>query len=183
MSRLDSAIRRLQAQRACLNLAAGLVRELDGCVLELGLGNGRTYDHMREILPDREIFVFELAVAAHPDCIPDTRHLILGDVRETLGQAAAWLSGRAVLVHCDIGTGEQDYNARLAARLATLLPPLLATGAIIASDQVIPFAEAEVLALPADVSPGRYSLCRWPGSGERPTGQPAGDSDESNRRS
>src|SRR6202022_2543720 len=47
VSRLDSFIRRLKAQRACLDLAAGLVRGLDGEILELGLGNGRTYDHLR----------------------------------------------------------------------------------------------------------------------------------------
>ena len=51
MSRLDSFIRRLEAQRACLALAAGRIGGLPGPVLELGLGNGRTYDHLRELLP------------------------------------------------------------------------------------------------------------------------------------
>ena len=55
MSRLDSFIRRLEAQRACLNRAAELIRDIDGFVLELGLGNGRTYDHLRELFPDRDI--------------------------------------------------------------------------------------------------------------------------------
>ena len=93
MSRLDSFIRRLEAQRACLEYAAGQIRDLPGPVLELGLGNGRTYDHLRELLPEREIFVFERAVNAHPDCIPDPAHLILGDVRATLPQARARLPG------------------------------------------------------------------------------------------
>ena len=70
MSRLDSFIRRVTAQRDCLNAAAVLVRDLPGPVLEFGLGNGRTYDHLRSLLPDRQIFVFERQVAAHPDCIP-----------------------------------------------------------------------------------------------------------------
>ncbi|MBM3542582.1 MAG: hypothetical protein FJX51_11085, partial [Alphaproteobacteria bacterium] len=68
MSRLDSFIRRLQAQRACLDHAAMLVRDLPGPVLEFGLGNGRTYDHLRETFPGREIFAFDRQVAAHPDC-------------------------------------------------------------------------------------------------------------------
>ena len=161
MSRLDSVIRRLQAQRACLQLAADLIRDTEGCVLELGLGNGRTFDHLRETLPEREIFVFDLDVAAHPDCVPDPDHLILGDIRDTLPLAVACLPSPAVLVHCDIGTGERDYNAKLAACLANLLPPLLAPGAVIASDQLIPIAGAEPLALPAEVSPGRYNLVRW----------------------
>src|SRR5690606_39857021 len=91
MSRLDSFIRRLEAQRACLGLAAAMIHALPGPVLELGLGNGRTYDHLRELLPEREIFVFEREVNAHPDCIPDAAHLILGDVRATLPQAYGWL--------------------------------------------------------------------------------------------
>ena len=88
MSRLDSVIRRLQAQRACLELAADLVRDLEGPVLEFGLGQGRTYDHLREILPGREIFVFEREVAATAERVPENRHLILGDIRETLPRAA-----------------------------------------------------------------------------------------------
>ena len=51
MSRLDSFIRRLEAQRACLDLAARLIEGLEGEILELGLGNGRTYDHLRQLLP------------------------------------------------------------------------------------------------------------------------------------
>ena len=66
MTRLDSAIRRLEAQRACLDRAAALVRGVPGPVLELGLGNGRTYDHLRARLPGRDIFVFERAPPPTP---------------------------------------------------------------------------------------------------------------------
>ena len=95
MSRLDSFIRRLEAQRACLNHAAALIAGVDGAVLELGLGNGRTYDHLRALFPDREIFVFDRRVAAHPDCIPDDAHMILGDVRETLPAALPQIQVRS----------------------------------------------------------------------------------------
>ena len=63
MSRLDSFIRRVSAQRDCLNAAADLIRDVPGPVLEFGLGNGRTYDHLRSLLPERTIFVFERQVA------------------------------------------------------------------------------------------------------------------------
>ena len=49
MSRLDSFIRRMQAQRDCLNAAAGLIADVPGVVFDLGLGNGRTFDHLREV--------------------------------------------------------------------------------------------------------------------------------------
>jgi hypothetical protein len=118
MSRLDSFIRRLEAQRACLELAAARIAGLPGPALELGLGNGRTYDHLRALLPEREIFVFEREVNAHPDCIPDAAHLILGDVRATLPQARRLLPGKAALAHSDVGTGDAAANAELAAWLA-----------------------------------------------------------------
>ncbi len=71
MSRLDSFIRRMLAQRACLNWAAEAVAGIAGPVLELGLGNGRTYDHLRELLPEREIYVFERPniFAGHTPCL------------------------------------------------------------------------------------------------------------------
>ena len=102
MSRLDSAIRRLTAQRSCLEHAAALVADLPGPILELGLGNGRTYDHLCEMLPDREIFVFERKVAAHPDCVPDESHLLLGDFLDTLPQALDRVGRPAALAHADI---------------------------------------------------------------------------------
>ena len=48
MSRLDSFIARMQAQRDCLNFLKPAVDAVPGPLLEVGLGNGRTYDHLRE---------------------------------------------------------------------------------------------------------------------------------------
>ncbi|MEN2977090.1 class I SAM-dependent methyltransferase [Tistrella bauzanensis] len=160
MSRLDSFIRRLTAQRACLDRAAGLIGDLDGPVLELGLGNGRTYDHLRHILPGRDIFVFERQVAAHPDCIPDDAHLILGDLAATLPVAMARIGRPAALAHADIGSGDVEATARNAARVAAVLPDLLAPGAVVAADQPLADPRLIALALPADVQPGRYHLYR-----------------------
>ena len=42
MSRLDSMLRRLTAQRDGLNWAADACAGIEGDVLDLGLGNGRT---------------------------------------------------------------------------------------------------------------------------------------------
>ncbi|MBK1696846.1 class I SAM-dependent methyltransferase [Rhodovibrio salinarum] len=160
MSRLDSAIRRLQAQRACLNAAAEAVADRPGVVFELGLGNGRTYDHLRESCAGREIFVFERQVAAHPDCVPDDAHLYLGDVLETLPQAAERFAGQVALLHADIGTGDAARNARLAGAIQPFLPHLLVPGGIAVTDQEMPWPDAEQVALPDGVAPGRYFLYR-----------------------
>lgn len=160
MSRLDSFIRRLQAQRACLDLAASLVADLQGSALEIGLGNGRTYDHLRSLMPNRPIFAFDRQIAAHPDCVPDEAHMILGDVRETLPKAAARIGAPAALAHCDIGSGDRASTAALVAWLGPVLMPLLRQGAVVAGDQPIATPELEPLPLPDGVAPGRYFLYR-----------------------
>ena len=160
MSRLDSVIRRLEAQRACLNLASEMIRDLPGPVLELGLGNGRTYDHPCETFPDREIFVFEREVAADPDCLPDAAHLLLGDIHETLPAAVARFGLSVALVHSDLGTGDSELNSRLAAFLAARLPGLLRPGGVVISDQDVSLEGAVALPLPEGVRPGRYFMSR-----------------------
>ncbi|WP_236628291.1 class I SAM-dependent methyltransferase, partial [Sulfitobacter sp. HI0129] len=103
MSRLDLFIDRMVSQRACLDAAARLIADSHGPVFELGLGNGRTYHHLREILPNRQIHVFERAVASHPDSTPPDDMLILGDVNQTLPDALARFGATAALVHADLG--------------------------------------------------------------------------------
>ena len=160
MSRLDSFIRRLEAQRACLDHAARAIAGLPGPVLELGLGNGRTYDHLRQLLPGRAIFVFERELAAHPASMPDSAHLILGDIRETLPAAGARIGAPAVLAHSDIGTGDRERNAELAAWLAQAVPPLLAPGALVVSDQPMAAAALVPQPLPGGIAEERYFLYR-----------------------
>ena len=160
MSRLDSFIRRLEAQRACLNLAADLVRDVDGDVLELGLGNGRTYDHLCELFPNRKIYVCERWVAAHPACIPPSDLLLLGDMRETLPAACTLLAGQVALVHLDPATGDHEASRKLAAELGPLIVPLLRSNGVLASEPTLVAEGLNPLALPVGIAPGRYNLYR-----------------------
>ena len=160
MSRLDSAIRRLEAQRSCLNEAATLIAQVPGPILELGLGNGRTYDHMRRLLPGREIFVFDRRVRAHPNSIPDVDHMFLGDVTDTLSRAAARLGRTVALAHADLGSGRTQPDAALAARVASLLVVLVRPDGIVLSDQKLPGDAWVERPLPDGVAPGRYHFYR-----------------------
>ncbi len=165
MSRLDSFIRRLSAQRDCLAHAARLVAGVRGPVLEFGLGNGRTYDYLREILPGREIFVFDRRVAAHPDCVPDAGHMIVGDFRDAVPGAAARIGAPAALAHFDVGSGDPATDAALAAFLAGCAPALLAPGGVAVCDQEMAAFAWDALALPDGVAEGRYFMYRVPGGG------------------
>lgn len=158
MSRLDSFIRRVTAQRDCLNHAADLAQGKQGTVLELGLGNGRTYDHLRKLFDVDDIFVFDRHVKAHPDCIPDDEHMIIGDFVETLQQVKTVLPYKAKVVHCDIGSGDKAASVSLADKLAEFLPDLLQEEAIIISDQPFTISQWTALPLPAGIVEGRYYI-------------------------
>lgn len=158
MSRLDSFIRRVSAQRDCLNQVAKKLDDQGGAVLEFGLGNGRTYDHLRDLFSADDIYVFERQVNAHLDCIPDDEHLILGDVMETLPVAAARIGGTAKLAHCDIGTGDKAASMALALKMSQFLDPLLQSGGYVVSDQPIEVAGWISQDLPENVKPGRYHI-------------------------
>ena len=160
VSRLDSFIRRLMAQRACLERAAELIRDLPGPVLELGLGNGRTYDHLREILPERQIYVFERMAAAHPDSMPPAEFFIVGEVREMLPAMWDRLPTPAALAHMDLATGDAMASQRLAAEVAPLLLPLLRPNAILVSEPALELPGLIALPLPGGVREGRYHMYR-----------------------
>ena len=162
MSRLDSFIRRISAQRDCLNKAAQWVADVPGVIVELGLGNGRTYHHLRELFPDREIFVFERQLAAHSECVPDDEHLVLGDIGETLAHAQARLSGRVALAHADLGSGDAMVDAALSVLIRALLTPLMCSRALVLSDQPLKPAGWQTLPLPEGVVSGRYQILRVP---------------------
>jgi hypothetical protein len=158
VSRLDSFIRRLVAQRECLNWAASKLQGLPGPVMEIGLGNGRTFDHLRTIMPHREIFVVERSPNPHAACLPDHAHLLIGDLRNVLENEQSRFAGRFALVHSDIGTGDPSHGAQMAEYLSNLLPPLLQQGAMVISDQFLPESGLVAQELPDGVAKDRYFI-------------------------
>ncbi len=158
MSRLDSFIRRLSAQRTVLDWAAQAIRDVSGPVLEVGLGNGRTFDHLREKLPGRDIYAFDRADNAHPQSKPAGDLLVLGEFSVTLPAFAARHGAVAALIHCDTGSGDAAANARQAAWLSDLVPTLGRTGAIVLSDQRLTHPRLSVMTPPVEIPPERYFL-------------------------
>lgn len=153
MSRLDAFINRMTSQRACLNHAAAQTEDLPGPVLELGLGNGRTYHHMVEIMPGREIYVFERAVASHPESTPPDEMLILGDVFETLPQALERFGPTASLIHADLGGHNPQKNDAFARAISPLIEPMLAKGGLMVASDRMYFETLKEVPLPEGAVP------------------------------
>ena len=157
MSRLDSMIRRLEAQRDGIAWGAERIREVDGAILEIGLGNGRTYDHLRETFPDREIWVVERSPNAHPDSTPPPDRLLVMEADAALTRLKRE-GVRVALAHYDLGVGVAEVDRPLAAGLSPLIVELLASGAaMLANNPIEGLTAAEG---PASVAPERYFFYR-----------------------
>jgi hypothetical protein len=158
MSRLDSFIRRLSAQRDILNHVRGnLDLPLQGPILEVGLGNGRTFNHLRELFPGRQIIAFDRAMGAHASSVPEPGDFIVGEIAETAQQ---FVGCGAALVHADIGTGYPDKDAVTLTWLPRLVVELLAPGGLAISGLPLEQAGLIPLDLPLTVDQDRYFLYR-----------------------
>ncbi|MGL4728373.1 MAG: class I SAM-dependent methyltransferase, partial [Bosea sp. (in: a-proteobacteria)] len=134
LSRLEITLFRLQAQHACLGWLFSQIKDMPGIVLELGLGHGRTFDHLRRHLPERDIYVFDLENAAYEDCQPDPRFLMLGQIEQTLPQLYKDHAGKVVLANSDIGSFSAEHSRANAAMMERTLPPLIMPGGFVMSD-------------------------------------------------
>ncbi len=166
-SRLERMIARLVTQRACIDFAAEKIRDLSGPVLELGLGKGRTYDYLRKTLGDRDIFVFDKAVHAPPDCIPEDDYLLIGDFGDTLARFAQQAVPPAALTHADIGSEDLAEDARLAQRIAPLIHRLSQPGALVLCDRALDHPQWHPLPLPPTAGRWDYFIYQLPASAGR----------------
>ena len=157
MSRLDSMLRRLTAQRDGLNWAADQTADHQGDALDMGLGNGRTYDHLREILPQRRIWVIDRQLQCHPSCVPPEEDFLQGEAEDMLNHLAG-LNRPVALAHYDFGFGVKEKDVAEAARLSPMIAAVMAPGGVIVSGQ--PLVGFAALDGPGGIPEGRYFFYR-----------------------
>ena len=159
-SALERLAARLIAQRAYLAEAARRIAGIPGPVLEIGLGKGRTYDHLRRLLPDRAIYCFDREHHAPPEESPPAEFLVLGEIQATLPALAERLGAKAALAHCDIGTRKPARDMKFARCLAATLPGVMAQGGIVLGDRPMESKHLEPLPAPAYARP--EGIAAWP---------------------
>lgn len=162
VSRLSVFIDRMVSQRACLDFAIAETAHLSGPVLELGLGNGRTYHHLCENVHGREIYVFDREVASNPASTPPSERILLGDVMQTLPAARQRMGPTASLVHADLGGHNLEKNDSFARKISPVIEPILAPGGLMVSSDRMYFDRLEELDLPEGAVPGRVFIYRQP---------------------
>lgn len=153
MSRLESMIRRLTAQKIGLEWGVEHTQNIAGDFVEIGLGNGRSYDHLRETAPDKKIWVLDRALQCHPSCVPPEGSFLQGEVNEAMMQMKSDNIGIA-LAHYDLGIGVKDKDKAEAAALSPRIKGIMVKGGLIISSQpLVGFTQIEG---PAEISAGRY---------------------------
>ncbi|OIQ45861.1 MAG: hypothetical protein BM558_01910 [Roseobacter sp. MedPE-SW] len=157
MSRLDSMLRRFTAQRDGLNWAAAEIAGVSGDVLDMGLGNGRTYDHLREILPDRRVWVIDRVLQCHPSCVPPEEDFLQGEAVPMLERLQAE-GHKIVLAHYDFGFGVKEQDVAEAKAMSPVIASVMAKGGIVVSGQ--PLVGFEELKGPEGIPEGRYLFYR-----------------------
>jgi hypothetical protein len=101
---LERLIVRMNTQRETLERVFQLNDgNVDGLILEVGLGSGRVYDHLRCQYPKNRIVAFDFKVDTRPEYSPKPEDTILGDIKETLPNFAAQNPNAVGLIHLDIG--------------------------------------------------------------------------------
>ncbi len=157
MSRLNSMMRRLSAQAEGLEWGHDLVADIKGDYLDMGLGNGRTYDHIREIAPDRRIWVIDRLLQCHPSCVPPEADFLQGEAEEMLGKLAD--SGAQIaMAHYDFGFGDKAKDVAEAARLSPMIAKVMVPGGALVSGQ--PLVGFQQERGPESVAPDRYYFYR-----------------------
>jgi hypothetical protein len=134
-SLLERMIARLTTQQAFLDHAALLVARLDGPVLEVGLGKGRTFDHLRHLFPARAILAFDRDLHAPASVAPVDENLILGEFSATLPRTADRIGQTAAFAHADFGSPDRDHDARQATWLGPMLQRLVRPGGVVVADR------------------------------------------------
>ena len=157
MSRLESMRRRLTAQIDGLNWAIEKVGDIQGDFLDLGLGNGRTYDHLREYAPGRRIWVIDRVLKSHPSCIPPEEDFLQGEAEAMLTRLADQ-SARIALAHYDFGYGVKEEDVAEGARLSPYIRNVMAPGGLVVSQQ--PLVGFEKITGPDTIDPERYLFYR-----------------------
>lgn len=162
MTRLDLFIARMVSQRACIDHALALTAHMEGPVFELGLGNGRTFDHIRANVMERDIFVFERAVASNPSSTPREDQLVLGDVFETLPMMLAKHGPIASFAHADLGGHNLKKNDEFARAISPAIEAVMAPGGIMVSSDVMYFEKLVELPRPDGAVEGRAFTYQMP---------------------
>ncbi|MGL6181282.1 MAG: class I SAM-dependent methyltransferase [Aestuariivirga sp.] len=162
LSMLDRFHFRLKSQHACFAWVFAQMADMQGPVFELGLGKGRTYDHLRRNQPGREIYVFERDVRPIEGCLPPDPYLVRGDIEVNLPVYVKRFEGKVALVHSDVGDISLEHNQMMRELVPRIAPPALMPGGFLLSDLNLEVPGFAQLPLPPDAVPGRYFIYRKP---------------------
>lgn len=153
---------RMQVQKAYLDhmIAHLLQKQSSGLGVEIGLGSGRTYDHLRNYLPDYEIYAFDFKVECHPSCTPPPEYTVLGPAEETFPEWSKQRKGAASFVHCDIGTTDLVRDKAVYEKMLPHILHVTSQNGLVLSDRMLIDSSLLPIPLPGNTEEWPYFLYR-----------------------
>ena len=156
MSRLESFRRRLTAQIDGINWAIEQIKDTPGDILEMGLGNGRTYDHLRENASQR-IWVIDRVLQCHPSCVPPEDDFLKGEAEDMIARLAAQ-GTQIAFAHYDFGHGVKELDVAEGIALSPHIASVMVPGGLVVSQQ--PLVGFTQISGPDTIDPERYLFYR-----------------------
>ncbi|MGL1932596.1 MAG: hypothetical protein OCC45_12695 [Desulfotalea sp.] len=144
LTRIERLARRLPIQIDLISQAIEETNKLDGIILELGLGEGRTLEYL-ENNTSSPIIVFEIDDNAKMNNVRKTTKLVKGDIFETLPKMLGTLSQGVRIAHVDIGTTDYSDDIDRISPLQRILESVVNVGGFIVCDRPIDFPSFELL--------------------------------------
>ena len=145
LTRIERLARRFPVQIEFINRAIKETKEVDGAILELGLGEGRTLEYLERIT-SAPIFVFEIDEKTNLHFCRASTQLVKGDLFKTLPQMLGSQELNVRMVHADIGTTDYFNDISRIEPLRAIIEKVVSTGGVLVCDRPIIFQGFKLLA-------------------------------------
>ncbi len=145
LTKIEKFARRLPVQLEYINQAIEETKDMDGTILELGLGGGRTLEYL-EKKTSSPILVFEKSTHSTLKNNRTTTQLVRGDFFTTIPQTCEEMNVDVRMIHADIGTSDYIGDISRFDPLCKIFTKIVPTGGVVICDRPLNFPSFKLLA-------------------------------------
>lgn len=145
LTKIEKLARRFPVQIDYIDQAIEETKEIDGVILELGLGGGRTLEYL-EKKSSSPIVVFEKSINSDLKLERQSTQLVEGDFLETIPEILKSQQLTVRMVHADIGTRDYLNDINRFEPLREIFEDIVPSGGIVVCDRPLNFSSFKLLA-------------------------------------
>ena len=144
LTRIERLARRLPVQIRYINYAIDQTKGLDGVILELGLGDGRTLEYI-EYRTSSQIFVFEIDDDKKLINNKESTKLVKGNFIHTIPKTIQNEKLQVRIVHADIGSTDYMNDLKTLNPLREIADNFVQVGGVVICDRPILYQKFSLL--------------------------------------